>query len=402
MRIVQINAVYRASSTGRTTFELHTALRKMNHESFVFCSDYDNPQDNIFQIGNSMEHKCHAILSRIFGKQAYYSKGATREVLIKLSEIQPDIVILRNLHANYVHLPFLLDFLAKNDIATLLVLHDFWFMTGHCCHYTSIGCYKWQTECHHCPLLHAYNKSLFFDRSRKIFRDKKRLFLAIPRLGVIGVSNWVLQEAKQSFLQKAKVLDFIYNWIDLSIFHPLPTSSLRKEIGLSSSDYVVLGVAQTWRKAKGIDQFMEIARRIPDVKVVLVGRFPTEVSIPNNLLSVGEVNTPQKLAEYYSMADVFVNPSVQETFGKVAAESLACGTPVVGSNTTATPELIPAQCGFTFSPQDIDDLLKKVALVREKGKQTYSEHCQRFAMENFGKEGQIAKYLNVIGKLISN
>ena len=116
MRIVQINAVYRASSTGRTTFELHTALRKMNHESFVFCSDYDNPQDNIFQIGNSMEHKCHAILSRIFGKQAYYSKGATREVLIKLSEIQPDIVILRNLHANYVHLPFLLDFLAKTTL----------------------------------------------------------------------------------------------------------------------------------------------------------------------------------------------------------------------------------------------------------------------------------------------
>lgn len=400
MRIVQINAVYKASSTGRTTFELHTALKRMGHISYVFCSDHDDPRNNIFQIGDNMDHKRHAILSRVFGKQTYYSKSATRKALIKLSSIRPDIVILRNLHANYIHLPLLLDFLAKNDIATLIVLHDFWFMTGHCCYYTSIGCNKWQTECHHCPLLHAYNKSLFLDRSRKIYRDKKRLFQAIPRLGVIGVSNWVLQEAKQSFLQKAKVLDFIYNWIDLSIFHPLPTVSLRKEIGLSSSDYVVLGVAQGWSQAKGLNQFIEIACRMPDVKVVLVGRFPTDVSVPRNLLAVGEVNTPQKLAEYYSMADVFVNPSIQETFGKVTAEALACGTPVVGSNTTATPELIPAQCGFTFSPQDMDDLLKKIASVREKGKQTYSEHCQRFAMENFGKEGQIAKYLNVIGILI--
>ena len=402
MKIVQINAVYKASSTGRTTFELHTALEKMGHESFVFCSDHDEPQNNIFQIGNSKDHKCHATLSRVFGKQVYFSKGATRRVLAKLSEIQPDIVILRNLHANYIHLPLLLDFLVRNDVATLLVLHDFWFMTGHCCYYTNIGCDKWRTECHHCPLLHTYNKSLFFDRSRKIFRDKKRLFQAIPRLGVIGVSRWVLQEAKQSFLQKAKLLDFIYNWIDLIIFHPLPTTSLREKLNLSSSDFVILGVAQGWSQAKGLNQFMEIARNMPDAKVVLVGRFPSDVSVPHNLLAVGEVNTPQKLAEYYSMADVFVNPSIQETFGKVTAEALACGTPVVGSNTTATPELIPASCGFTFSPHDVEDLLKKVALVREKGKQAYSEQCQRFAAENFGKEGQIAKYIDIINRLLRN
>ena len=401
MKIVQINAVYGFSSTGRNVAEMHSYFLQHGIESFVFTSDKENPNEYIYRIGDKWDHKRHALFSRICGLQGYFSKSASRKMICHIKQISPDVVILHNLHSNYIHLPLLLDFLAKNDIATLLVLHDFWFMTGHCCYYTSIGCNKWQTECHHCPLLHAYNKSLFLDRSRKIYRDKKCLFQAIPRLGVIGVSNWVLQEAKQSFLQKAKVLDFIYNWIDLSIFHPLPTASLRKDLGLSPSDYVVIGVAQGWSQAKGLNQFMEIARRMPDVKVVLVGRFPTDVSIPRNLLAVGEVNTPQKLAEYYSMADVFVNPSVQETFGKVTAEALACGTPVVGSNTTATPELIPVQCGFTFSPQDMDDLLKKVTLVREKGKQTYSEHCQRFAAENFDKEGQIAKYAQCFHKLMS-
>ena len=403
MKIVQINAVYGYSSTGRNVSEMHESFRQQGIESFVFTSDKENINDHVYRIGGKWDHKLHALNSRIWGLQGYFSKGATRRMIQRIEQITPDVVVLHNLHANYIHLPLLLDFLAKKDIATLLVLHDFWFMTGHCCHYTSIGCDKWQTECHHCPLLHTYNKSLFFDRSRKIYRDKKRLFQAIPRLGVIGVSKWVLQEVKQSFLKEARLLDFIYNWIDLGIFHPLPAASLREELNLSSSDFVVLGVAQGWSPAKGLNQFLEIARKMPDVKVVLVGRFPTDfdISVPHNLLTVGEVNTPQNLAEYYSMADVFVNPSIQETFGKVTAEALACGTPVVGSNTTATPELIPAQCGFTFSPFDIDDLLQKVALARENGKKAYSEHCQRFAAENFGKEGQIAKYIQCFHKLLS-
>lgn len=401
MKIVQINAVYGFSSTGRNVAEMHRYFQQQGIESFVFTSDKENPDEHVYRIGNEWDHKCHAFFSRIWGLQGYFSKSATRRMICHIKQISPDIVILHNLHSNYIHFPLLLDFLAKKDIATLLVLHDFWFMTGHCCHYTSIGCEKWKTECNHCQLLHTYNKSLIFDRSRKIHKDKKRLFLSIPRLGIIGVSKWVLEEAQQSFFHEAKLQDYIYNWIDLDIFRSLPTVTLRKELNLSPTDYVILGVAQQWSPAKGLNQFIKVAHKMPDVKVVLIGQCPTNISIPRNLLIIGEVNTPQKLAEYYSMADVFVNPSIQETFGKVTAEALACGTPVIGSNTTATPELIPVQCGFTFSVQDVDDLLKKIVWVREKGKESYSEHCQQFASENFGKEGQIAKYIQCFHQLLS-
>lgn len=400
MKVVQINAVYGYSSTGRTTFELHTALQTVGHESFVFCSDHNEPENNIFQIGNRTDHKIHAALSRIWGKQAYFSKIATKIFLKKLNKIHPNVVILRNLHANYIHLPLLLSFLAKKNIATILVLHDFWFMTGHCCHYTNIGCNKWQTECRQCPLLHTYNKSLFFDWSRKIYQDKKRLFQAIPRLAVIGVSKWTIQEARQSFLKEAKILDFIYNWINLDIFRPLPATSLRNKLGLIPRDFVVLGVSQGWSAAKGLDKFIEIGRRMPDIKIVLVGRFTADVEPLHNILTVGEVNNPQRLAQFYSMADVFVNPSIQETFGKVTAEALACGTPVVGRNTTATPELISAQCGYTFSPDDTEDLLRHILKIREEGKKAYSENCRRFAVENFGKDRQIEKYIKIINKLL--
>ena len=167
MKIVQINAVYGYSSTGRNVSEMHEFFRQQGIESFVFTSDKENINNYVYRIGGKWDHKFHALYSRIWGLQGYFSKGTTREMIRRIKQITPDVVVLHNLHANYIHLPLLLDFLAKKNIATLLVLHDFWFMTGHCCYYTSIGCDKWQTECHHCPLLHTYNKSLFFDRSRR-------------------------------------------------------------------------------------------------------------------------------------------------------------------------------------------------------------------------------------------
>lgn len=400
MKVVQINAVYGYSSTGRNVSEMHESFRQQDIESFVFTSDKRDPNNNIYLIGNKWDHKLHALNSRIWGLQGYFSKRATLRLIQQLIRIAPDAIILHNLHANYIHLPLLLAFLAKENVATILVLHDFWFMTGHCCYYTNIGCDKWQTECRQCPLLHTYNKSLFFDWSRKIYNDKKRLFQAIPRLAVIGVSKWTIQEAYQSFLKEAKILDFIYNWINLDIFRPLPAALLRNELGLTPRDFVVLGVSQGWSAAKGLDKFIEIARRMPDIKIILVGRFMADAETPHNIIAVGEVNNPQRLAQFYSMTDVFVNPSIQETFGKVTAEALACGTPVVGSNTTATPELIPAQCGYTFSPDDTEDLLRHILKIREEGKKAYSENCRRFAVENFGKDRQIEKYIHLIDELL--
>lgn len=95
----------------------------------MFCPNMSDEEHNIYIIGSKLDHKLHALWSRVFGKQAFFSQCATRKMLKKIDKIQPDVVILRNLHGNYVNLPMLLKYLAKNDIATigsnarLLVLH---------------------------------------------------------------------------------------------------------------------------------------------------------------------------------------------------------------------------------------------------------------------------------------
>lgn len=400
MNVVQINAVYHYSSTGRSTEEMHLSFIEKGIKSYVFCTNHEEPKKNIYRIGNIRDYKIHALVSRVLGKQGYYSKSPTIGLLARLDEIKPDVVILRNLHANYANVPILLNYLAKNDIATIVVLHDCWFFTGHCCHYTEDACYKWEKECHHCPILHKYNKSLFFDNSRKIFRDKKRLFGEINRLAVIGVSDWITNEARRSLLGNARIIQRIYNWIDLDVFRPIPSEDLRKELGIANEQFVVLGVAQGWSDAKGLSIFISVAHRFPDMKVVMVGKMPEKQELLLNIISVGTLSDVNSLAKYYSMADVFINPSIQETFGKVSAEALACGTPVIANDATANPEIV-GDCGVVVHNNDIQSIFKAVENIKQKGKSCYSLACRNRAISLFEKNKIVKEYYTTCLKLIN-
>lgn len=403
MKIIQINAVYEYSSTGRTTKEMHLALKDRGIDSYVFCTNKSIPEDKVFLIGSKLDYKLHAALSRILGLQGYFSHFATNKLLKQLKAIQPDVVILRNLHANYINVPKLCEFLAKNNIPTIDVLHDCWSYTGHCCYYTEDGCDKWQTECNHCPILHKYNTSLFFDNSTRIFRMKKSGFGKLKNLAVIGVSKWIANEGRLSpIFANAKIIKHIYNWISLDIFYPRQTVELRKKLGIEKDDFIVLGVSQKWSDYKGLNHFITIANKIPDVKILMVGYMPDGVILPDNVISVPPVSSPDELATYYSLGDVFLNFSIQETFGKVTAEALACGTPLIVNNATANPELCGNGCGFVIDNNDHDQMIKAIKTIRKNGKSAYSNRCRSFAQDNFDKEKGINNYVALFSEMIKN
>lgn len=398
MKIVLVNAVYGYSSTGRMTMQMECYYRSNGLDTYSFSSVNDNA--NI--IGNKLDHRIHALKSRLFGLQGYYSKSATRCFLAELDIIKPNIVHLHNLHANYINLPLLLGYLAERDIATVLTLHDCWFFTGHCCHYTLDKCDKWKTECYECPILHKYNRSLFFDRSRKIYRDKKRLFNAIPRLAVVGNSEWTTTQARESLLKNAKILTRIYNWIDLTVFYPRDKMIVRDSLGITSDKMVLLGVAQGWSDDKGLSLFINIAKRLDDIVVILVGGISDEDKkrLPNNIKSVGVTASADVLAEYYSTADIFINPSMQETFGNVSAEALACGTPIIVNNATANPELVGEGCGYVVDNNNLEMYIEKINIIRTNGKKEYTANCQNFAKSSFDKERNINAYLELYRDII--
>ncbi len=401
MKILQINAVNQIASTGRNVSEMAAFLQKEGHTCAVAYSVGPSVHpESEFRIGSAPDAKLHGLLSRVSGKQGYFSKPATRKLLSFTDEFAPDVVVLHNLHANYIHLPLLLGYLAKKDIPTVAVLHDCWFYTGKCCHYTAAGCYKWQERCGACPALKKYNTSWFFDKTADMLADKKALFGAIPRLGVVGVSDWLTDEAKRApVFRNAKIIQRIYNWVDTDRFAPQDASALRAQMGLQNKQ-IVLCVASRWTQEKGLDTVMQLAGGLADDQVLLlIGNAPEECLTDPHILHVPATNNTEELAAYYCMADVFVQPSLEETFGKVTAEALSCGTPVVCFDSTANPELIGEGCGAVAPAGDVNALAGCVQSVLAAGKAASAERCRAFALQNFRLEENMRQYLQLFEAL---
>lgn len=400
MKVAQINAVCGIASTGRTCVELADGLEAKGHSSHVFYSYGKNTHPHATRIGNTLDRKLHAVLSRLTGLQGYFSYFPTLRLIRQLKKYSPDVVHLRNLHSNYIHLGKLLGYLAKADIPTVITLHDCWFYTGKCVYYVSADCHKWQNKCGSCPLLHIdnVNPTFFFDTTRKCLADKKKWLAAIPRLAVVGVSQWVTQEAANGSILADRNPVTIYNWIDFDIFHPRE-SDLRKKHHLENR-FVILVVAATISNIKCLREIQAIARQMPDHwAIVAIGQ--SETPLPDNVIHIPGTDNTIMLAEYYSMADVCLNTTLYETFGKVTVESMCCGTPVVVYRNTASPELVEDGCGeIVEQEKGMEGVLDALRKVEAAGKQHYTATCLSRAQQRFSKETGVEAYIQLYEKLI--
>lgn len=392
MKILQINAVNGILSTGRTTLELAKELRKLGHKSYIAYAMGKSFGKNSYRIGGMPDRKLHALLSRITGLQAYFSIIATIRLIHYIDTIHPDIVHLSNLHSNYINLKILLKYLSIRKIATVVCLHDCWFYTGRCFHYTQNQCYQWQTGCHSCPNENNHMPRWFFDQSEKMWRDKRRYFQKLNKWAVIGVSDWITNEAKKSFLSNATIIKRIYNWVDLDVFQPSVETELRETFNVVDQ-FVILGVAANWGESKGIYDFIKLAELLPDKsKILLIGGLDQKYELPPEIITIPVTHDCRELARYYSMSDVLVSVSREESFGKVVAEALACGTPAVVYNSTASPELIGYNCGYIAMDNTIEGILQGVEQIRSNTKSYYSTDCRKFAIEHFDLHRCVKEY----------
>jgi len=258
------------------------------------------------------------------------------------------------------------------------------------------------TECKSCELTRLYPQSYLIDNSRKNFRNKKRLFNLPAQMHLVTVSHWLEEQVKESILNRYPV-STIYNGVDLSIFKPLDCAGLREKYGFTGKK-VILGVANVWSEGKGLQSFIELSRVIgDDMQIVLIGLNRNQIkNLPPNITGIEKTNNASELAYYYNIADVFVTPSLAETFGFVAAEALACGTPVVAFNTSALPELINEDVGFIVPMNDLNLLHQRISDVIFQDRSVYAEKCRRRAEELFDMNRQYERYLELYRSLIRN
>jgi len=394
MKVIQINSVCGVGSTGRIAVDISKKLNDEGIENHIFYGTGQSDYENGIKFGGTINLRIHQLGTRLLGKHGFYSKNATKKLVEKIKNIDPDIIHLHNIHGHYLNVEVLFEYLESSNKRVIWTLHDCWSFTGHCAYYDYVNCNKWQTECNNCPALREYPRSLIFDRSRESFKDKKRIFNSIEDLTLVTPSKWLAEETKKSFLSRYPV-QVINNGIDLSNFKP-SVGDFRKKCGIEGK-FIVLGVAGVWERRKGLDYFIELAQKVKnDEVIVLVGLSQEQQNkLPKNIIGISRTNSVKELAEVYSAADVFVNPTLEDNFPTTNLEALACGTPVITFDTGGSPEAVNEKTGIVVEKGKINDLIDAIQIIKNNKKSKYYHHCVESAIKNYNKDYKYDDYIKL-------
>jgi len=404
MKVLQINTVYKeGGSTGRIVADLSNSLTENGIESFIaFGYEYTNTDDrNTYKIESILNLKFSILKTRIFGRHGFYNVNVTKKLLKWIDRVQPDIIHLHNLHNHYINVKILFEYIKKKDIPVVWTLHDCWSFTGWCAYFDYVGCDKWKTHCNTCPNLHEYPFTWFFDRSEVNFRDKKEYFTGVKKLIIVSPSKWLASLVEQSFLKEYPI-KVINNGINLDIFKPSEKETILQKYGLQEKK-VILAMAMGFVKRKGVDYLLEIPNLLNENEIlILVGLDDSDFAKlpPNNCIGIKKTNNSSELAEWYSLADVFINPTLEDNFPTTNIEALACGTPVITFNTGGAPESVDDQTGIVVDKGDIAGLINAIRKVLSNGKSYYSSNCVLKAQHCYEKEAQYNKYIELYKNII--
>lgn len=395
-KLLQINVTANWGSTGKIAELIGREAMAQGWESYIAYGRYYNPSESkLIKIGDRLDTYTHFVGQRIFDNEGLWSNRATKRLIRKIEEIKPDIIHLHNIHDHYLNYKLLFEYLNQSTIKVVWTMHDFWAITGHCMHFISKRCDRFETLCLHCPMRKVYPKSLI-DRSRENYELKKNLFSSNENMSIVAVSDWVGNQFKRSFL-KDKPLFVIPNGIDLSLFKPtFPKAELFE------GKFVIMSVASQWKHDKGLEHYIALSKQLSDDEViVLVGVDKSlKEQLPTNIIGLDPVFDVQELAALYSRADVVTIMSSAETFGLTVVEGYACGTPAVVFDNSAPPHLITTQTGFVVPDSDIDAAYRAIKIIKNKGKRFFSESCIRLATGKYDKKISTMKYLSLYDSIL--
>lgn len=393
MRVVEINTV-NYGSTGKIAL----GIKKLCSANGIECrlayryKEGKNDAPDSFQVSSWLDCHAHNRIVRYTALQGYFSYFHTLAFLRRLSEYKPDVIHLHNLHGSYINLSLLFRYIKKHGIKVIWTLHDCWTFTGVCTYIDPNCCNLWKYECDGCP--EAANYLLASKRSiAKRFKRKKRLFTGIRDLTVVTPSEWLAGLAENSFLKEYPVR-VINNGINLDIFKP--QKSCFREKFKCESKYIVLGVAFDWGERKGLDIITGLADRLDGEKyqIVLVGtNDETDKLLPGNIISIHRTQNQKELAEIYTAADVFINPTREDNFPTVNMESIACGTPVITFNTGGSPEMLDGSCGVVVPKNDADAMFDEIIRVCEK--KPFSQQACLDKARSFDENEKFMEYIKL-------
>ena len=403
MKILHINSVF---SQGGAALLMQILAKNLeqNHgveQYFVVKENLGNLTNNIFQTSGKTPLFGYKKLSRILSEQGFLYRFLPLEahfILKKSREISPDIIHLHNIHGGY----FQTNLLPKlSKIAPVVwTFHDMFPITGHCAY--SFECEKWKSGCGNCERLDIY-PSIKKDRTKFLWNYKNKIFNSAD-FTIVTPSLWLKKCVEQSFL-KNKDIRLIYNGIDLENFKKTDKSESRKELGLPDSKKIVLfsangGVKNPFKGGEFVFQAFEKLKNRRDILFLNIGGEGKQKS--ENWLDYGYVNDPKTMAKLYSAADVYLFPTLAETFGMTIVEAMSCGLPVVTFETGGVPEIVENnKTGFVVEYKNEEMLSSTLEKLLDDGdlRQKMSENALEVS-KKFSSDRMALDYMKLYEELL--
>lgn len=359
MRIVQLNCVFGNGSTGKIAEAIFDYSLKCGDDSYVLYGyGTTSSRPGTVRVVPPAVRKAQSLRSRITGYPYGGCIWGTTKTIYELQKLKPDVVHIHCLNAYIANIYTVLRYLKESHTPTVITNHAEFMYTGGCTH--AFDCKKWLEGCGGCSRIgREHPISWFFDRTADEWKRLQEAYAGFDRLTICCVSDWVRDRAARSpFFQEYEVIT-VLNGLNIEVFRKRDNKDSRVRFSLPEEHKIVLHVTPGFESViKGGKHVLEMARRMPNVVFLVAGDCGGASTSLKNVHFVGHIDNQILLAELYSLADVCLLTSERETFSMVTAESLCCGTPVVGFE-AGGPESIAIKESSSFVPFGDDDALEE-------------------------------------------
>ena len=397
MKVLQINSFFSVGGPPRIMNGIYDTLKENGHECKIAAAREKilYPKDSI-QIGTNTGVYVNALESRILDNDGFAAKRATKDLVRKIEEYNPNVIQLHNLHGYYINVEILFEYLKRSGKPVVWTMHDCWPATGHCPYFTMVKCGRYKDGCFQCPLKKAYPSSYVLDRSKQNWKWKKEAFTGVPNMTIVTPSKWLADIMRDSFLKKYTI-KVINNGIDLQSFS-CRMGNIIEKYSLQNKK-IVLGVAQNWAEHKGFEDFIQLSELLDDCyQIVMIGLTDEQMkALPEKIIGLKRTNSVEELVEWYSSAQVFVNLTYQDNFPTVNIEALACGTPVITYETGGSPEAIDGTCGRIIKQGDLGAAAEAIISIGEKSQ--YQEEAFKRSKQ-FDRKAKYQEYIDIYQEML--
>lgn len=405
MKVLIVNTQWTGASTGKIAYGFYQKLKENGHEAILaYGIGVQNTKDrDVRKVAPKLETKIHFRYNLLTGYHGTFGPIAYYNLRKIVEKFKPDIVQLYNLHGHYMNIFKFMDYLAMQDIPVVYGMLDEYPYLGCCCYAYDCENFKHGcTDCHF-DFSKGYMRSLFFNRARKTVLLKKKNYDNFKKIVFTG-PYWVIERAKTSYLLKNKDLKIVDEYVDTeNTFYVRDTTKLREKLGISKDTIVILDVAPSKDTRKGIKYFVELAirmeKRSQNVLFINVGYQGNFTDLPSNFIGIPFISDQDELAEYYSMADLFVCTSMADTMPNTCLDALACGTPICGFKITGIPYVADEPVGRFVLPEDIN-ALQEIAEKTEKKTREMEGLCRDYAVRRYSLNTYYSKQLEIYHELL--